>query len=177
MSWNSRLMVAAGVVVLLASAAFSQIQGGGPAGMDPGGISSPQPGFETPPQEGAEARKAGDSVGSGPADAWEDEQDEVIDLGPWSQARDIFHPGRGAGYVPQADQPRSRTSDNGSPESVRLPVLHGVMTGSDEDKVAILDTNMVREGDFCDGFKIRSIRPKRVVLVRDGKEYVLYVKE
>ena len=98
-------------------------------------------------------------------------------IGSWSQARDIFKPGKGTSEKAAAGEPRETKIVDTSSGLVRMPVLLGIMIGSDKDKVAILDTDMVREGDFCQGFQVRSIKSRKVILSRDGKDYALYVKE
>lgn len=190
MNRHVRLMLAVGLAVLLGTAAYSQMGGIAPATTSPGadaqcGQGAP-PGFEAPSGEGAGTGAAKKNskwnISELMAD-WE-RVDEEGPEGAWNQTRDIFRPGKGAQRLSNeqmAEQTRTsaqnRISADRSEESERLPVLHGVMTGSDDDRVAILGQNMVREGDFCDGFAVRSIKPRKVILSRDGKEYVLYVKE
>lgn len=189
---NLRLVSALGMTLLLGTAAYSQMGGGGPApvppgmetpGMDTSGIRETPPGFEVPPAEGGGAEGAQKDTKWNITESME-EWEKIEGSGPegvWSQSRDIFKPGKGVIAAPAAAPSQTRTSvqeaGDLTGESVRLPVLHGVMTGSDDDRVAILGQNMVREGDFCEGFTVRSIKPRRVTLSRDGKEYVLYVKE
>lgn len=187
MNMNLRLMAALGMTLLLGTAAYSQMGGAGPAPMPPGGDTSGMqetpPGFEVPSAEGTgpenDKKNSKWNITESMAE-WEKIDEEGL-AGPWNQARDIFRPGKGVMAAPTADRNRSQgqaqTAGGLLGESARLPVLHGVMTGSDDDKVAILGQNMVREGDFCEGFTVRSIKSRKVTLSRDGKEYVLYVKE
>lgn len=192
MNPNLRLTAALGMTLLLGSSAYSQMGGGAPAPVPPGvespgpdtsGIRETPPGFEVPPAEGADAEGAEKKSKWNITESME-EWEKIEGGGPegvWNQARDIFRPGKGAipapAIAPSQTQAQTPDAADLTGESVRLPVLHGVMTGSDDDRVAILGQNMVREGDFCDGFTVRSIKPRRVTLSRDGKEYVLYVKE
>lgn len=187
MNLNVRLCAAVGLALLLGTAAYSQMGGGDPSATAPGaevsGIRETPPGFEMPPaEEGGPdvARKNNKWNITETISEWEKIGEEGPE-GSWSQARDIFRPGKGVMSAPAADRARAqvqaRADGEATDESVRMPVLHGVMTGSDGDRVAILGQSMVREGDFCEGFTVRSIKPRRVTLSRDGKEYVLYVKE
>ncbi len=190
MNRHVRLMLAVGLTVLLGTAAYSQMGGNPPAETSSGadgqcGQGTP-PGAESPPGEGGgtgTARKEGKwNISEYMAD-WERADAEGPE-GTWSQTRDIFRPGKGAQRLTNEQMAelarasaQNQVSADRSGESEQLPVLHGIMTGSDDDRVAILGQDMVREGDFCEGFAVRSIKPRSVTLSRDGKEYVLYVKE
>lgn len=192
MNPNLRLMTALGMTLLLGTAAYSQMEGGGPApaapgmetpGMDTSGGREAPPSFELPPAVGAGAEGAKKDSKWNITESME-EWEKIEGGGPegvWSQSRDIFKPGKSAIAASVVDSPKTRPQAQEvselSGESARLPVLHGIMTGSDDDRVAILGQDMVREGDFCEGFAVLSIKPKSVTLSRDGKEYVLYVKE
>ncbi|NLI76327.1 MAG: hypothetical protein GX442_07795 [Candidatus Riflebacteria bacterium] len=102
---------------------------------------------------------------------------------PWDRARDIFRSSVRAPVAPVASASSPVAVEKASAEavidqpSVRLPVLQGVLTSSDRDTIAILDDQFTRQGDFCAGFEVKKISKNAVVLKREGKEYVLYVKE
>lgn len=104
---------------------------------------------------------------------------------PWDRARDIFRSSVRAPVTPVirvASTPRPVAATASAEAvidqpSVRLPVLQGVLTSSDRDTIAILDDQFTRQGDFCAGFEVKKISKNAVVLKREGKEYVLYVKE
>jgi len=52
--------------------------------------------------------------------------------------------------------------------------LQSIMRGgADGDSAAIINDNLLTEGQQIEGFVIKSIRSKSVVLVREGKEYTL----
>ncbi|MDD2998638.1 MAG: hypothetical protein PHV05_06210 [Candidatus Riflebacteria bacterium] len=106
---------------------------------------------------------------------------ENIDLGPqagvWNEIRDIFKPESDKEKFQPLQSAKTSEKPQAKPTKVRLPILNGVMVGSDKDRVAILGNNMVREGDQVEGFRVRSIKNNRITLVREGEEYVLFVKE
>ncbi len=101
---------------------------------------------------------------------------------PWDRARDIFRSSVRAPTAPIASVSQP-VEEKASAEAVidqpavRLPVLQGVLISSDRDTIAILDDQFTRQGDFCAGFEVKKISKHAVVLKREGKEYVLYVKE
>lgn len=186
MNPNQRLMATLGVTLLLGTAAYSQMDSAGlsgTGGSDPVPESS-GPGPSEPRQTGAENSEAKGIQKDTSLNITEsiEEWEKVEGVGPegaWSMSRDIFKPGKSAIAASAAAPPRTQAQDAGdlSGETIRLPVLHGVMIGSDDDRVAILGQDMVREGNYCEGFTVRSIEPGKVTLSRDGKEYDLYVKE
>lgn len=119
------------------------------------------------------------------SEAAKKEEWKDVDLGPqagvWNEIRDIFRPSSekekvlSSQSVKTNEKPQAKTQTKSA--TVRLPILSGVMVGSDKDCVAILGNNMVREGDQVEGFRVRSIKNNRITLVREGEEYVLFVKE
>ena len=150
----------------------------------PKAVSQDTGGAEAPAVEGSpEMAIAGESQGN----ARDSEDLEMLQfqiegnqgslIGSWSQARDLFWWGKGIDESPAQKASREPTVVGTPTGPVRLPVLRGVMIVSDKDRVAILGDDRVREGDLCQGFQVLTIKSRKVILTRDGKEYVLYVKE
>ena len=102
--------------------------------------------------------------------------DEIDPNSPnqWDRIRDVFRPYTDVAAVNAGLSAASATAEAAK---THMPTLQGVLTSSDNDKVAVLDDQFARPGDFCDGFEVKKINKGTVVLKRDGKEFVLYVKQ
>jgi len=77
----------------------------------------------------------------------------------------------------------SSSSNASVPPSVRivprdLPRLSGIIYQPEpQDRLAIINDLPVMEGTLVANFEIKSIQPDRVVLVRAGSEFVLYLEQ
>jgi hypothetical protein len=58
----------------------------------------------------------------------------------------------------------------------RLPRVTGVILAGNDDRTALIDGSIVREGDSIQGFKLFRIRKHSVVLKRNKEEHVIYVQ-
>lgn len=54
--------------------------------------------------------------------------------------------------------------------------LQGIVIPSKNDKSAIINGELLNEGDFIDGYTVKAIRKNSVLLKRRKEEKVLYVK-
>lgn len=161
-------------LILFSRAVFSQAPA--PMAASPANVSQSEP---------APVASPGVPGSSQPGQAGENhkDQDLIASDAPdpsspnsWDRIRDVFRPYSG-GTAVHADQQEHGQEAGKGESKIRLPALQGILMSSDNDKVAILEDQFARPGDFCAGFEVKKINKNTVVLKREGKEFVLYVKQ
>lgn len=167
------------VLVLFSRAVFSQAPGPmAPMPEPPAPITSPMDAAPPGSTEGA----GGSASGQSPQGITITDEVDPNSPNPWDRVRDVFRPFGGGPRVKVVEVAAPTIQEAGpeiptEEEKRRMPALQGILISSDDDKVAILDDQFTRPGDFCAGYQVKKIHKNSVVLKRDGKEFVLYVKQ